>query len=194
MIPLGDIPDPPGGWQPPARLSWIPDDRVGDHQHLDPPFPASPSAHQSRLCLGGRVTREMLFGPNKTRMSFGLFSEALERGRWGRGGEKEAKGGGGWTRTPFCPRCWMLAHLSLWKQKPPHAGCLGDGSGAGSSSRRTQRAMGEGAGRKGPPPTPAPWSTPPFLLGFVGRPGSGFWQEQCLAQGAMAGLFPNPIH
>lgn len=71
-------------------------------------------------------------------------------------------------------------------------------------SRRWQRgwelvsaypASNGGRGReKGTPPTPAPWSTPPFLLGFVGRPGSGFWQEQYLAQGAMAGLFPNPIH
>lgn len=81
---------------------------------------------------------------------------------------KRSKGGGGWTRTPFCPRCWMLAHLSLWKQKPPHAGCLGDGSGAGSSSRRTQRAMGEGAGRKGPPPPQPPGAPPPFFWALLG--------------------------
>lgn len=84
------------------------------------------------------------------------------KGEWG-------GGGGGWTRTPFCPRCWMLAHLSLWKQKPPHAGCLGDGSGAGSSSQRPQRAMGEGAGRKGPPLGPLEHPPPPpFFWALLG--------------------------
>lgn len=73
-------------------------------------------------------------------------------------------------------------------------------TGARSSSRRPQRAMGEGAGRKGPPPGPpasTPPHPPPLLLGFVGRPASGFWQEQCEgrrlgAGGPRLGFSPPP--
>lgn len=192
MIPLGDIPDPPGGWQPPARLSWIPDDRVGDHQHLDPPFPASPSAHQSRLCLGGRVTREMLFGPNKTRMSFGLFSEALERGRWGRGGEKEAKGGGRMDKDPLLSQMLDARTFITMETKAPPC----------RLSRRWQRgwelvsaypASNGGRGReKGTPPHPSPLEHPPLSSGLCWEAGIGFLAGTMLGAGGHGWAFPQP--
>lgn len=149
---------------------------LGIPQSPKPRFPGSTACWggSRQLCLGVSpcwVTTEMPFRPNKTQMSFGLFSKASKRGRWGRGGKKGGRGG-----DPFVPDAGCSHIYHYGNKSPPHAGCLGDGNRTGNSSRHPQRAMGEGegTGRERTPLCTPPAPASPPSSGLCLQAGIGF--------------------